>query len=200
MVPSTYRQTSGCLLQISAPLWAEEGRGRVMWTPSSRSHRASPSAWGGAPGRGCTLGHGAGKHPSGPSAGLTVATALVPARQAGRQGLEVPPNLGKVEAGRHLWGPSAPTPLGSSRAARSQLPRTVAQSFWNSSEEGVSTASLGNLCQRSVALTVKKCFLTYRRNLPCFSACPWRGLCSRHWAPTTGKSPALSSLHPPVRF
>jgi len=35
-----------------------------------------------------------------------------------------------------------------------------------------STTSLGNLCQCSVTLTVKKCCLMFRENLPCFCLCP----------------------------
>lgn len=111
VVLSTYQQTSRCLLQKSASLRTERRKGRVTWTPSSRSHRASPSAHRGAPGRGCSVGHSSGKHHSGLSPRLTVATALVPAQQAGRQDLELPPNLGKVEAGRDLWAPSGRTPL-----------------------------------------------------------------------------------------
>ena len=66
---------------------------------------------GGAAGQGCTVGHSSGKHRSGLSPRLTVVTALVPAQQAGRQGLHMPPDLRKVKAGRYLWGPSGPAPL-----------------------------------------------------------------------------------------
>lgn len=83
VVLSTYRQTSRCLLQKSASLQTEGRKGRLMWTPSSRSHGASSSAWRGAPERGCTMGCSSGKHRSGLSPRLTVATAPVPTQHAG---------------------------------------------------------------------------------------------------------------------
>ena len=46
-------------------------------------------------------------------------------------------------------------------------------------KDGDSAVSLGNLCQCSVTLTVKKCFLMFRGNLLCFRLCLW----SWHWAP-----------------
>ena len=82
-----------------------------MWPPSCRRHRASPSAGTGAPGRGRPVGHSSGKHHSGLPPRLTVATALVPAQHAGRQGLGTPPKLGRLEARRSLCGPPGPTPL-----------------------------------------------------------------------------------------
>lgn len=54
----------------------------------------------------------------------------------------------------------------SSRATRNHLARTTSTStwFWSISKDRDSTTSLYNLSQRSVTLTVKKCFATFRRN------------------------------------
>jgi len=44
--------------------------------------------------------------------------------------------------------------------------------MWNVSRDGASTASLGNLCQCPITLTVKSFFLISSRNLPSFSLNP----------------------------
>ncbi|XP_074997864.1 armadillo repeat-containing protein 1 isoform X2 [Calonectris borealis] len=72
----------------------------------------------------------------------------------------------------------------------------MSRQLLNISKGGDSTTSLANLCQCSVTLTVKKCFLLFRGNLLSSSVCPLRLVLSLG---TTEKSLALSSLHPPFR-
>ncbi|KAK2540579.1 hypothetical protein Q9966_004304 [Columba livia] len=51
--------------------------------------------------------------------------------------------------------------------------------------------------QCSITLTVKKCFLMFRGNVPCFSLCPLPLVLSLY---TTEKSLAPSSLHLPLEY
>lgn len=92
---------------------------------------------------------------------------------------------------RQLWGLSGPTPC-SSRATQSQLPSAVSKRLLSMSKVGDSTTSLGTLCQSSVTLTGKKCFLMCRGNLLCSGLCPWPLVLPLG---TTGKSQALSFSH-----
>ena len=88
-------------------------------------------------------------------------------------------------------------PWCSSRATWNWLPRTMSRRLLNFSKDGDTTASPGNLCQCSVTLSVTKCFLMFRGNLPCFSLCPLPLVLSLG---TTEQSLAPSSLHPPCRY
>ena len=69
-----------------------------------------------------------------------------------------------AELGKHLWRSSCPNPC-SSRATQSWLPRTMSRQVLSISKNRDSTTSPGNLSQFWVTLTVKKCFLMFRRNL-----------------------------------
>jgi len=101
-----------------------------------------------------------------------------------------------VEVGRDLGGDLVQAPC-STRATSSQLPRTVSRQLLNISKDGDSITSLGNLCQRLLTLTVKKCFLTFRGNLPCFGLCPLPLVLSLG---TTKKSRAPSPSHRPFGY
>ena len=68
--------------------------------------------------------------------------------------------------------------------------------FLNIFKDGDSTTPLDNLCQCSVSLTAKQCFLIFRWSHLCFSVCP---LPLVLLLDTTEKSLAPSSLHPPFR-
>lgn len=59
-----------------------------------------------------------------------------------------------------------------------------------------STTSLGNPCQCSVTLTVKKCFLVFTGNLLCWFV----PVVSHPGTGTIEKSLVLSSLHPSFRY
>ena len=93
--------------------------------------------------------------------------------------------------GGHLVQPPC-----SSRATYSWRPRTVPKWLLNISKDGDSTASLGSLCQCLVPPTVRKCFLMFRENLPCFSSYPKPNLLPLD---TTEESLAPSPLHPPFK-
>ena len=82
-------------------------------------------------------------------------------------------------------------PSCSSRVTWIRLPRTMSRWILNISKSGHSTTSLRNLCQCLITLTVKKCFLVFRQNLPCFSLCPLPLVLSPD---TTENSLAPSSL------
>lgn len=84
-----------------------------------------------------------------------------------------------------------PVTTATSHTGSSRL-RTVSTWFLMSRERH-STTSLGNLCQFSVNYSVKKCFLTFRRNPLCFSLCP---LSLVLLLGTTENSVPLNSLHP----
>ena len=64
-------------------------------------------------------------------------------------------------------GPLVQPPC-SGRATYSSLPRTVSRWLLNMSKDGDSTVSLGNLCQYSVPLTVKKVFPNVQTEPPVF--------------------------------
>jgi len=85
----------------------------------------------------------------------------------------------------------------SSRDALRQLPRTMSRWLLDISMDGDSATSLGDFCQPSVTLTVKKGFLMLRGNLLCFSLCQMTLVLSLG---TTEKSLALSSVHLPFRY
>jgi len=71
-----------------------------------------------------------------------------------------------VEVGRDLWrllGPSLLLRQGHLEPVVQDCP----DDFLSICEDGDFTASLGNLCQCSVTLTMKKDFLTFRWNLLC---------------------------------
>ena len=89
----------------------------------------------------------------------------------GLSGRVLSQNQRTVEVRRDLWRSPCPTPS-SSRDTYSRLPRSVFRRLLNISKDGDSATSLGNLCQCSVALIVKKCFLMFRWSLLCFSLCP----------------------------
>jgi len=76
-------------------------------------------------------------------------------------------NLRMAEVGRDLWGSCCPT-LCSSRATQSWLPSSMSKQLFSISRNGESATSLGILCQCSVTLTVKKCFLVFTGNLLVF--------------------------------
>lgn len=67
--------------------------------------------------------------------------------------------------GRDLWRSDPP--------AQTERPRVVCPGprLLNISKEGDSSASLRNLFQCLVALTVRKCLLIFRQSLPCFGLC-----------------------------
>ena len=102
-----------------------------------------------------------------------------------------------TEVGRDLCRSSGRAPLCSSKATQSRLLSTVSRRLLHIAKGGDSTASLGNLCQGSVTLTGKKCFLMFRGHLLCFSLRPLPLVLSLD---TTEKSLALSSLHPPFGY
>jgi len=77
------------------------------------------------------------------------------------------------EAEMDLWKSSGPTPHTQAGPPKAGCSRTMSRRLLNISREGDSATSLGNLCQCSVTLTVKKnCFLVFRWTLLCFSLCP----------------------------
>lgn len=76
-----------------------------------------------------------------------------------------------VEGGRNLWRSLYNTPA-QTRLSNSQLPRITSRWLLNISKDGKPTTSLGNLCQGSVTLRGKKCFLRFRGNHSCFRLCP----------------------------
>lgn len=53
-----------------------------------------------------------------------------------------------------------------------QFPRTMAGGLLSIPEIGDPTPSLGNLCHCSVTLSIKMCFLMFRKSLRCSSLCP----------------------------
>lgn len=73
-------------------------------------------------------------------------------------------------------------------------PRTVTRWVLSISKGGDSTTSLGNLCQCSVTLIVKKHFPMFRENLLCFSLCP-----SPPVLGTTEEKSLLCFLHTPLQ-
>lgn len=77
---------------------------------------------------------------------------------------------------------------------RARLSRTISRWLWNISRDGDSRTNLGSLCQCSVTLTVKICFLMFRQNLVCFSLHPLLLVLSLG---TTDKGLGLLSFHPP---
>jgi len=74
-----------------------------------------------------------------------------------------------VEAGRDLWRSSRPTPLLKQGHLELVAQECVFRWLLSVSEDGYSTTSMGNLCQCSVTLTVRKCFSIFRWNVLCFS-------------------------------
>jgi len=76
-----------------------------------------------------------------------------------------------VEVGRDLCGSPSPAPC-QSRVTQSRLHSTASRRVLSISREGDSTASLASLGQGSITLRVKKFFLMFRWNSPCFSLCP----------------------------
>ena len=85
----------------------------------------------------------------------------------------------------------------SSRTTWSQLPRTISRWLLNVSKDGNPTIAVGNLCQCSVTLTVKKCFLIFRKNISFISLSSLPLVVSLG---TTGKRFSQSSLDPPFRY
>lgn len=86
----------------------------------------------------------------------------------------------------------------SSTSTQSQLTRTKPRQLLRISKERDSTISLGNLCQCSVTLMVKKCFFMFLCVVVCAS---W--LLSCHWAPLESSvlfALSLRYLHALVRF
>lgn len=73
-----------------------------------------------------------------------------------------------TEVGRDLRGHLVQYPW-STRVTETQLQRTMTWWLFNISREGHSNTSLSNLWQFLVTLRMKKCFLMFRWNLPCFS-------------------------------
>ena len=70
----------------------------------------------------------------------------------------------------------------SNRATCIQLPRILSRQFLSISKEVDSTNFLVNLCQWSLILVGKNCFLMFRWNLLCFSLCPLLSVLSwHHW-------------------
>lgn len=69
--------------------------------------------------------------------------------------------------------------------------------LWISPKDGDSITSQGNLCQCSLTLTGKNCFLMFGGSPLCFSLCPLPLLLSLS---ATGKSVALSSKYLPFRY
>ena len=95
-------------------------------------------------------------------------------------------------SGGHLVQPPC-----SCRDTWSRLLRTMFRQLLNISKDGDRTTSLGNLCQSSITLTVKRGFLMFRWSLLCFNLCPLPlGLSLG----TTEKSLAPSSLYPLFRY
>ena len=101
-----------------------------------------------------------------------------------------------VEVGGDLGGHLVGAPC-SARATLSLLSRTVSRQLLNISEGGDSTTALGKLCQCLVTPAVKKWFLMFRGNLPCFSWCPLPLVLALG---TTKRSLAPTPLHPPLRY
>lgn len=82
------------------------------------------------------------------------------------------------EVGKHLWRSSNSTSL-LNRVTYSILPRIVSRWLFNISREADSATSIGNLCQFSVSIRVKKFFLMFRWNFLCCSLY----LLPYHWTP-----------------
>lgn len=78
-----------------------------------------------------------------------------------------------------------------------QLLRTMSGHVWNVSKDGDSPTSLGNLCQCSVTLTLKKCFLMFRWDFLYFNLYPLPLLLSLG---ITKTSLPQSSLHSHIRY
>jgi len=78
-----------------------------------------------------------------------------------------------------------------SRVTYSRLHRTLSRWGLSISREGDSTTSLGNLCQGSITLRVKKFFLMFAET-SCASVCTRCPLSSPRWAPLKTVWP-----HPP---
>lgn len=82
----------------------------------------------------------------------------------------------------------------SSGTTYSRLPRTTSRWFLRFSKVGDCTASLGNLCQLSVAQAVKKGFSLCSDGRSCVSFCT-HCLSSWHWSPLK-----RAWLHPPFTY
>jgi len=78
-----------------------------------------------------------------------------------------------------------------------QLSMTMSRLFLNISKEGDSTTSLGNLCQCSITLTVKKVFPDVQREPPLLQFLP---IAHVFLLGTTEKSLTPFSLHPPFKY
>ena len=84
-----------------------------------------------------------------------------------------PPKIAQIPSQnyRKVKGPPAyiwSTGPAQARPFRVHFPGPGPDSFWINSKDGDFITSQRNLCQCSVTLTVKKCFLVLRKNLPFF--------------------------------
>lgn len=98
----------------------------------------------------------------------------------------IPQNHRMAEPGRDLW----------IRLTQS-LPTSRSTWLLEIFEEEHPTASQGNLCQCSITSTVKRSFLMFRQNLPCFILFTVALVLSLG---TTKKNPALSCPHAVFRY
>lgn len=103
-----------------------------------------------------------------------------------------------VGVGSHLWRSSGPLPP-QAGPHRASCQGPCSDGFLNIYTDGDPTASLGNPCQCSITLTVKKCFLVFKWNLMCFSSClvPFvlsLGTTERNLAPSSS-FPLIRCLH-----
>ena len=96
-----------------------------------------------------------------------------------------------TQVGGCLWGSSRPTPL-PTQGPLEQVPKTVSRQLLIISKNGDSTTFLGNLCQCSVTLTVKKAFFSCSDRTSCVSGYAHH-LWSCHWAPL--RKAWLTHLH-----
>ena len=101
---------------------------------------------------------------------------------------------------QNRWGWKEPLEIVQSNPllkASAGCPELCPVRFFNTSKDGDSTTSLGNLLQCSTIPTVKKFGLTFKWHLLYFSLCPWPLVLSRD---TTEKSLALSPLLLPISW
>lgn len=101
-----------------------------------------------------------------------------------------------VEAGRDFWRSSCPIPV-LKQAYLEQSAQTMSRRFSSVSKDSNLTTAIGHLFQCSVILTVNRCFLMFRQNLPCYI------LCLLPLALSLGnieKGLVMSSLHAPFRY
>lgn len=89
------------------------------------------------------------------------------------------------------------SPICTSRAMQSQVPKIIPVKLSGISKEGDSTTSLGKMCQYLVTSSkLKTCFLMFSKKVVCLSLCLSLLVMSLG---TARKSLAPSSLHTPCR-